>query len=461
MKVDMSEHFTVGGLLRFTVPSIAMMIFTSIYTIVDGLFVSNFAGKTAFASLNFIYPFVLILGTLGFMMGTGGSAIVARVRGEGDDERANSYFSFLVYAAIVFGVIASVFGLIFVRPVAVLMGATPGEMLEDCVMYGSILLVALPAFVLQYAFQSFFMTAGKPNLGFAFTVAGGVVNIVLDAILIAGLGMGLMGAAIGTALGMVVGGFGPIIYFARPNTSFLRLGRTKFNGRVLGRTCINGSSEMVTNIAMSVVSIVYNVQLMNFIGEDGVSAYGVIMGVSMIFSGVFIGYSVGAAPLMSFQYGAGKPKEMHSIFTKSIRLICIFGVCMFLLAEASSGFLAQIYVGYDEGLYNLTTMALRIFSIAFLLMGFNIYGSSLFTSLNNGAISAIISFLRSFVFEIGSVLLLPVIFGPNGIWFSVVVAEIASFTLTIIFELKFGNRYGFLHGEIRKKAEAKAEAQGK
>ena len=445
MALDMSQHFSTGRLIRFTLPSIAMMIFTSVYTVVDGLFVSNFAGATPFAALNFVFPVVMILGTVGFMMGTGGSAIVAKTRGEGDDDRANRYFSMLVVACIVFGAIFAALGLVIVGPVSGLMGAS-GEMLDDCILYGSALLVALPAFVLQYAFGSFFMTAGKPNMGFAFTVAAGVTNIVLDAVLVGALGMGLLGAAIATDLGMVAGGVGPIIYFARENDSCLRLVRPRLEWRVLGRTCVNGSSEMVGNIAMSVVAMCYNVQLLSLIGEDGVAAYGVVMYVSMIFNAVFIGYAMGAAPLMSFQYGAQNRVEMRSLFRKGVAIVVVAGLAMFGAAELAAGLLSDLFVGYDQGLRDLTELAFRIFSFSFIFMGFNIFGSSLFTALNNGIISAIISFVRTLVFEIGAVFLLPMIVGPNGIWGAIIVAEVASVVLALVFIIKLERRYGYIRG---------------
>ena len=445
MAIDMSEHFSVGRLIRFTLPSIAMMIFTSVYTVVDGLFVSNFAGKTPFAALNFIFPVIMILGTVGFMMGTGGSAIVAKTRGEGDDDRANRYFSMLVVACIVFGVVFGVLGFVIVGPIAELMGAS-GQMLADCILYADVLLVGLPAFILQYAFGTFFMTAGKPNMGFAFTVAAGVANIVLDAVLVGLLGMGLLGAAIATVAGMVIGGVGPIVYFARENDSCLRLVRPELDWRVLGRTCVNGSSEMVGNIAMSVVGMCYNIQLLALLGENGVSAYGVIMYVTMIFNGVFIGYVVGASPLMSFQYGAQNRVEMHSLFKKGVAIVVVAGLVMFASAELAAGPLSVMFVGYDQELCELTEFAFRIFAVSFIIMGFNIYGSSLFTALNNGIISAIISFLRTLVFEIGAVFLLPMILGPNGIWGAIIVAELASLVIALVFIIRLDKRYGYLHG---------------
>lgn len=443
MTQDMSRHFTWGALLSFTAPSIAMMIFTSIYGIVDGLFVSNFAGKTAFAAVNFVMPIIMIPSAVGFMIGTGGSAIVAKTRGEGDDAAANRYFTMLVYSGAIMGVILAIAGILLAEPVCALMGAQ-GQMLADCGLYGRIIFISLPFFVLQYVFQSFFVTAGKPQVGFVVVLIAGSMNIVLDALLVGVLGLGLVGAAVATNVSELLGGGIPLIYFWRKNKSFLRFVRAPFKGRILGRACFNGMSEMVTNIAMSVVSVLYNLQLMRYIGEDGVAAYGVIMYVAMVFAAIFLGYSMGSSPLMSFQYGAKNHPEMQNIFKKSIVFVTVGGVAMFLLSEISAELVANVFVGYDANLHALTVESFRIYSIAYLFIGFSVYGSALFTSLGNGLVSAAIALLRSLLFEAGCVLLMPLVFGINGIWISISVAEIASLVVTLIFILALGRRYGFL-----------------
>lgn len=444
MTQDMARHFTWGALLRFTLPSIAMMIFTSIYGIVDGLFVSNFAGKTAFAAVNFVMPIIMIPSAVGFMIGTGGSAIVAKTRGEGDDAKANRYFTMLTYSGAVMGILLAVAGILVAEPICALMGAE-GQMLSDCGLYGRIIFITLPFFVLQYVFQSFFVTAGKPQIGFLVIVIAGCMNIVLDALLVGVFGMGLVGAALATNVSEVLGGGIPVIYFLRKNNkSFLRFTRAPFEGRILGRACFNGMSEMVTNIAMSIVGVLYNLQLMRYIGEDGVAAYGVIMYVMMVFSAIFLGYSMGSSPLMSFQYGAKNRLEMQNLFRKSMAFVWVGGVVMLLLSEASAPLIADVFVSYDEGLWQLTVESFRIYAVAYLFMGFSIYGSALFTSLGNGVVSAVIALLRSLVFEAGSVLLMPVIFGIQGIWLSISVAEAASVVVTLIFILALGRKYGFL-----------------
>ena len=443
MDIKLSESFTYKKLLRFTLPSIVMMIFTSIYGVVDGFFVSNFVGKTPFAAVNFIMPFLMILGAIGFMFGTGGSALVSKTMGEGNPEKAKRIFSLRIYVSTACAVVIAVVGIALLRPLASLLGAE-GEMLENCVRYGRIILIALPAYVLQYEFQSFFVTAEKPQLGLAFTVAAGVTNMVLDALLVAVFPLGLEGAAAATAISQAVGGLAPLVYFARPNKSLLRLTKTRLDGKILLKTCTNGSSELMSNISMSLVGMLYNVQLMKYAGEDGVAAYGVLMYVNMIFLAAFIGYSVGTAPVIGYHYGAQNHAELKSLLGKSTRIISVFAVCMFALAEVLARPLASIFVGYDAGLTDLTVRAFSIFSFAFLFAGFSIFGSSFFTALNNGLISAAISFLRTLVFQIAAVLILPLIFDIDGIWYSIVVAEVVSVIVTVIFIFAKRKKYGYM-----------------
>lgn len=402
MKIQLSDHFTYKKLLRFTLPSIIMMIFTSIYGVVDGFFVSNFVGKTPFAAVNFIMPFLMILGAVGFMFGTGGSALISMKMGEGKKEEAKRLFSLFVYISAILGVVIAVFGIIFIRPITVLLGAE-GEMVENCVTYGRIILLALPAYMLQYEFQSFFVTAEKPQLGLGVTIAAGVTNMVLDALFVAVFQWGLVGAAAATALSQAVGGIIPLIYFLRPNTSLLRLTKTKFDARALLKACTNGSSELMSNISMSIVSMLYNAQLMKYAGEDGVAAYGVLMYVNMIFLAAFIGYSVGTAPVIGYHYGAGNHSELKGLLKKSLTIIGIVSIAMFVLAEGLARPLAMMFVGYDEGLLDLTLRSFMIFSFSFLFAGIAIFGSSFFTALNDGLISALISFLRTLVFQIVAV----------------------------------------------------------
>lgn len=441
-KPQLSDHFTCPRLLRFVFPSIIMMIFTSIYSVVDGFFVSNFTGKTTFAAINFIWPLLGILGTAGFMFGTGGSALIARTLGEGKDKEAQRQFSLIVYATMATGVLLGAVGLIIVRPVAMLLGAT-GQLLEDSVRYASIFLVGLPAYVLQYAFQCLFATAGKPSLGLIFTAAAGVTNMVLDAVFVGLLGWGLEGAAAATVLSQCVGGLLPLIYFFRPNPSLLRLGKTRMNGRVLGQTCLNGSSELMSNIAISLVSMLYNAQLLRYIGEDGIAAYGVLMYVSMIFQAMFIGYAVGSSPIVSFHYGAGNKDELKGLLRRGAGIIGCFAVGMLALAMVLAAPLARLFVGYDAELMALTVQAFRIFSWSFLFSGFAIFGSSFFTALNNGPVSAAISFLRTLVFQLGAVLLLPLLWGINGLWASTVAAEVMAAAVTAVFLWGMRKRYGY------------------
>lgn len=419
-----------------------MMIFTSIYGVVDGFFVSNFVGKTPFAAVNFIYPFLMVLGAVGFMFGTGGSALIAKTMGEGDKAHAQRLFSLFVYVSTVCGILIAFLGIAFIRPVASLLGAD-GELLENCVVYGRIILLALPFYMLQMEFQSYFITAEKPQLGLYVTVASGLTNMILDALLVAVVPMGLVGAAAATALSQVVGGVIPLIYFARPNSSLLRLTRTHFDGRALLKTCANGSSELMSNISMSVVSMLYNAQLMRYIGEDGVAAYGVLMYVSMIFIAAFIGYSIGTAPVISFHYGAANQDELKSLLRKSFVLLGCFSLVMFALGECLAKPLSLLFVGYDRSLLGLTMRGFFIFSFSFLFSGVAIFGSSFFTALNDGLTSALISFMRTMLFQIASVLLLPLIFGVDGIWISIVVADLFAAAATLVFMLVKRKKYGY------------------
>lgn len=443
MNIQISESFTMKKLLRFTLPSIVMMIFTSIYGVVDGFFVSNYVGKTPFAAVNFIMPFLMILGAVGFMFGTGGGALIAKTMGEGKHDKAKKLFSLFVYVTAAVGIVIAALGFIFIRPIAELLGAE-GEMLKNCVTYGRVILLALPFYMLQYEFQSFFATAEKPQLGLAVTVAAGLTNIVLDALFIAVFKWGLVGAAAATALSQTVGGTIPLIYFSRPNSSLLRLTKTEFDGRSLLKACTNGSSELMTNISMSLVSMLYNVQLMKYAGENGVAAYGVLMYVNMIFLAAFIGYSVGTAPITSYNYGSGNNSELKGMLKKSVFIIGAFAVSMFAFAQLLAFPLSKIFVGYDKELLELTLRGFRIFSFSFLFAGISVFGSSFFTALNNGLVSALISFLRTLVFQIAAVLILPSLIGIDGIWLSIIAAEIMSMIITVLFIFKFRNRYHYM-----------------
>lgn len=442
MRIQLSDHFSYKRLLRFVLPSILMIICTSVYSIVDGFFISNFVGKTPFAAINLIYPVLMAVGTLGFMAGTGGSAIVSKTLGEGKPEKANQYFSLLVYATLAFSILISVVGFIFIRPIAIVLGAD-GVLLDDCVLYARILFCSMPAFILQYLFQSFFIAAEKPGLSLKLNIIAGLTNAVLDYLLIAVFPFGLAGAAAATAAGQLIGGIFPIIYFARKNDSPLRLTKAKFNGRVLASACANGSSEMVTNLSASVVSILYNFQLMSIAGENGVAAYGVIMYVNIIFMAIFLGYSIGSAPIVSYHYGAENHTELKSMFRKSLILLTVSGVILVVLSELVARPLVMIFTSYDPELLDMTASGFQFYALAFLPMGFNVWGSAFFTALNNGAVSACISFLRTLVFQIIVVLTLPILLGIDGIWLSIVAAELLSLAVTVSFLLVKRKRYQY------------------
>ena len=429
--IQLSDHFNVSRLLRFVLPCIGTMLFTSIYGIVDGLCVSNFVGKTAFASVNLIMPLPMLVGSVGFMLGTGGSAIVGITLGEGDQKQADRYFSLFLSAALIAGILLSALGVLVLRPAAVLLGAK-GEMLDYAVRYGRILMLSLPTFILQNMFQSFFVTAEKPHLGFAFTVGAGCTNMVLDVLLVGVLRWGVEGAAIATMISQVVGGVLPVFYFLeKNNTSRIHLCRPRFEGKVLLNACANGSSELMSNLSMSLVNILYNYQLLRFAGENGVAAYGVIMYAAFLFVAVFVGYAVGSAPIVSFHYGARNRKEVNNLYRMSLKLIAVVAVVMTLGSMVLIPDVARIFVGYDETLLALTTRAFRLYALSFLMMGFNVYASSFFTALGDGVTSALIAFLRTLVFQTAAILILPAILGIDGIWLAVTAAELLSLGVCI------------------------------
>lgn len=442
MRIQLSDHFTCQRLLRFVFPSIVMMIFTSIYGVVDGIFVSNFVGKTPFAAINLIMPLLMGLGTVGFMIGAGGGALVSKTLGEGQPEKANQYFSMLVWITVISGIVLTAIGLMVLRPVASAMGAT-GELLENCVLYGSIMLAFQTAFMMQNVFQSIFAVAEKPKLGLMITVAAGVTNIVLDALFIAVFHWGLAGAAVATVISQMVGGMIPIIYFARRNNSLLHLTKPVFHPRIILKVCANGSSELMTNLSTSVISVLYNLQLMKLAGENGIAAYGVIMYVNFIFNAIFYGYSIGSAPIVGYHYGAENHSELKNLFRKSLMFAGGCGASLTILAMLSAAPLSWIFVGYDTALFEMTERGFRLYALSFLIGGFNIFSSAFFTALNDGFVSASISFARTLLFQSLSVLVLPLLMGIDGIWLAIAVAELLALVVTVAFFITRKKRYHY------------------
>ena len=436
--IQLSDHFNYKRLIKFTLPSVIMLVFTSIYGVVDGFFVSNFVGKTPFAAVNFIMPFLMILGCIGFMFGTGGGALI----GEGDREKANRLFSMIVTVSVICGIVLAIAGIITLRPVAALLGAQ-GQLLEDSVVYGRVIIIAIPAYILQYEFQCLFATANKPKLGLLVTVAAGLTNIVLDALFVAVFKWGLVGAAAATAISQCVGGILPLIYFAKPNSSLLRLTKFSFDRKALVKTCTNGSSELMSNISMSVVSMLYNVQLLKYAGENGVAAYGVLMYLNLVFQAIFLGFSVGVAPVVSYNTGACNYDELKSLLKKCLVTISVSAILMFAASELSAKPLSSLFVGYDESLFDMTVNAFFIYSFSFLFSGFAVFGSSFFTALNDGLISALIAFLRTLVFQVVAVLTFPLIWGLKGIWYSIVVAEMLAVAVTAAFLIIKKKKYRY------------------
>ncbi len=442
MNIQLSEHFTSRKLLRFTLPSMVMMVFTSIYGVVDGIFISNFVGSDPFAAINLIMPFLMILGALGFMLGSGGSALVGFYLGMDQEKRANEIFSLLVYVLLGVGTLLTVLGLLFLEPVARLLGAD-ADLLPYCVRYARIVLLGLVPFTLQNVFQSFLVTAERPHFGLYITVGAGVTNMVLDALLVGVIPLGVEGAAIATVLSQCVGGILPLVYFARPNTSRLRLTRTRWELRPVLKSAANGSSEFMTNISMSIVTMLYNWQLLRLMGADGVTVFGIIMYVSFIFVALFLGYSMGSAPIVSFHYGAGNQEELKGLFRRSLTIILAMSAGLTVLAIVLAKPLAMIFVSYDPALLSVTTRALTIYAVSYLLTGFNIYASSFFTALNDGLVSALISFARTLVFQVLAVLTLPLLWEADGIWAAVILAEGLAAILSLACFLRFRRKYGY------------------
>lgn len=443
MKIELNEHFTYKKLIRFTLPSILMMIFTSIYGVVDGFFVSNYVGAEAFASVNLIMPVIIILSAVGFMIGTGGNALVAMTLGQHDEKRANEIFSMLIYILIFLGICLSIAMAVFMPKMARILGATD-IMIDDCVIYGRISMVSLTFFMLQTSFQSFMVTAARPHFGLYITIAAGVTNMVLDLVFVEILGFGVAGAAWATVASEIVGGSIPLIYFIIPNKSKLNLVKAGFKFRSLIKVLSNGASEFMTIISSSFVNMLYNLQLMKIAGEKGVASFGVIMYINFIFTGVLFGYAFGSSSIVSYHYGSENYKELRSLFSKSIKIIGIASLISFVSAQLFAIPLVKIFFSYSDELIEMTTHGFRIYSIAYLMIGFNGYASSLFTALNNGKVSATIAFGRTLVFQVASILILPQIFGLDGIFSSIIVAEFLAIMVSMFFINKYKNEYHYL-----------------
>ena len=442
MKIQLSDHFTYGKLLRFTLPSIVMMVFTSIYGVVDGIFVSNYAGKTAFAAVNLIMPYIMAFGVLGFMVGTGGTALISKNLGMGNRQKANEIFTMLTWFSILGGVALTVVSMVLLRPAAKLFGAE-GQMLEDCVTYGLIVLPATTAYVLQFAFQSFCVAAEKSNLSLWMMIIAGVCNMVLDALFVAVFRWGLVGAAVATAAAQMIGAVIPLVYFAKPNHSLLQFCKCRWDGKALLKTCTNGSSELMSNLSMSLVGMLYNLQLLRYAGENGIAAYGVIMYMNFVFMAIFIGFTIGTAPLFGFNHGADNRQELKNIFRKSLLILTVMALLMAGCCVVFASPLSRMFVSYDKALMDMTVRGLMLYGLSFLFAGFNMFGSAMFTAFNNGLISAVLSFVRILIFQVAAVLLLPLVWQLDGIWLSVVMAELAALVLAAVFTVKFRKRYHY------------------
>lgn len=443
MRIQLSEHFTYKKLFAFVTPSIIMMVFISIYSVVDGLFVSNFVGESAVAAINRIMPLIIILGSLGFMVGTGGSALVAKTLGEGDRQKANAYFSMLIYITAAIGVVIAVSGQFTVPYIAGLLGAE-GQTYDYCVLYGRVILGSQPFFILQNVFQSFFVTAEKPKLGLSVIAVSGIINMVLDAVFVAGFGWGLAGAAAATAAGEVFGGVFPLIYFFRKNNSLLRFTKTKFYGKALLKAVTNGSSEFFSNVSTAIIVMLYNFQVEKFIpGDAGIAAYGAIGYVIMTVFSIFMGYAVGSAPLIGYNYGAGNKDELKNLFRKSMVISFAAGVGVTVLLEIFAYPIIMMF-GFRQEIFDLALRGLRIYSVAFSVTCVSVFASSMFTALNNGLISGIIAFTRTLVFQIVAIFTVPLFLGLDGVWSAICFAEIPSFLVSISMLFIFRKKYGYM-----------------
>ncbi len=443
MRIQLSDHFSYGKLIRFTLPSITMMIVTSIYSVVDGYFISNFVGKTAFASVNLIIPYLQILGGVGAMLGIGGSALTAKTLGEGDIPRARRYFTMMVYLMIAAGVLFGAIGAIFLRPMAYVFGATD-DMIGDIMVYGNTCMVFIVAFVVQYGVQSFLIVAEQPKLGLYATLLAGFTNMLLDFLFTAVFKWGVFGAALATGLSQTVGAGMPLLWFlSRSNNSALHFTRTRIELGAILKASANGSSEMMSSVSASITGILYNLQLMKYAGEDGVAAYGVVMYAAFIFLGIFVGYSTGSAPVMGYHYGAQNHAEIKNVLKKSLTLLAASAVVLTALAMLFARTLSKLFIGYDANLLEMTTHAFTICSIPFLFMWFNIYTSSFFTALNDGAVSAAISFMRALVLPVICILALPAIWQLDGVWYSMVASELLGVFVSLWFMLRKRKKYHY------------------
>ena len=442
-QIQLSDHFTYSRLIRFTLPSICMMIFTSIYGMVDGFFISNIVGKTAFASVNLIIPFLQILGGVGAMLGVGGSALVAKTLGEGDIPRARRYFTMMMYLMIGTSIFFTVVGIAVLRPVAYLFGATEA-MISDVMTYGTICLIFNTALQAQYTFQSYLIVAEKPKLALGVVIAAGVSNMILDYVLMAVIPMGIAGAALATGLSQCVAGLIPFVWFlSKKNQSALRFTKTNFEIKPMLLACGNGASEMMSSVSASVTGILYNLQLMKYAGEDGVAAYGVVMYAAFIFLGVFNGYSQGSSPIMGYHYGAQNHKEMKNVLKRSLIMLGSAAVVLTGLAMLLARPIASVFVGYDAKLLDMTARAFMICAAPFLVMWFNMYTSCFFTALNDGAVSAAISFMRALVLPVICIIVMPMFWELDGVWYSLVGSEILGVFVSLYFMLRKREKYKY------------------
>lgn len=437
-----AQEFNLISLLRFVAPTVVMLVFMSLYQMVDAVFVSKFVGENALSALNIVYPFPSIVIAVSIMLATGGSAIIARNMGEGKEKEAKENFSFIVLVGAVIGVAIATAGILFIEPLIYMLGATP-SLYDYCYEYLFILVLSVPLSVFQMLFQSFFVTAGKPHLGLTLTVLGGVSNIVLDYVFIVLCGFGVSGAALATSIGYSIPGLFGLIYFAVSRKGTLYFVKPVFRWGVLFKCCINGSSEMVNNLAVAVTTFLFNVLMLKYEGEAGVAAITIVLYAQFLMTSAFMGFSSGIAPVVSFNYGSGNVRQLKKIFKISVWVIAVVSAAVFVIAETCSDVVIMVFTPAGSEVFGLTKYGFAIFSFSFLCTGMNIFASALFTAFSNGKISAILSFLRTFVFLTACLLFLPLFWGVDGIWLAVPVAEVMALFVSVYYLVRFKKVYQY------------------
>ena len=407
-----------------------MMLFTSMYGVVDGLYLSHFSGKEAFAAITLIIPLPLLIGAWAYMIGAGGSAVIAKAIASDRQKDANEYFSFLVLISVLGSILLAGIGEIFLEPCAKLLGAND-EMLPFCMTYGRILIAAVPLYVLQNVFQSFLTVAEHPKIGLAINLVSAFLNMALNFVFIRITNEVVTAVALATVVSQFVGGITPFVFFVRSKSTTLRFGRPHMPMSLLGPVFANGVSEFVSEIFHPLASVMYNYKLMELTGLNGVAAYGVLMNVGFLFGSVFLGFAVGSAPLFTYKYEREDHDELHSLFIKSTISVVLMGFLLYGVACMIEGPFAAEFFGGDELLITMTEEAFALHSLSYMVMGLAVFASAFFTAIHDSRVSFLISFLRTLLFEVLAILLLPMLFDLNGVWAASLTSEVLTLLVTV------------------------------